>query len=86
MPTISKFYGIYIQMYYDEKHGPHFHAIYAEYRAMISIADGTLMGGQLPQRAYRLIRRWTDLHQGELEANWERARRREELRPIEGLE
>lgn len=86
MPTISNFYGIYIQMYYDDKHAPHFHAIYAEHQALITIADCVILNGLLPRRAYRLVRQWWRLHRGELEENWERARRREKPHPIEGLE
>lgn len=86
MPTISDFYGIVIQMYYDDKHQPHFHAIYAEYRALITIANGKMMAGHLPQRAYRLVREWSKLYRAELFANWERARRGEKLRSIKGLE
>ncbi|HKZ85339.1 MAG TPA: DUF4160 domain-containing protein [Anaerolineae bacterium] len=86
MPTISDFYGIYIQMYFEDKHQPHFHAIYAEYRALIAIANGRLIAGRIPPRAYRLVREWWKLHRAELEANWERARRGEQLHRIEGLE
>ncbi len=51
MPTISEFYGIHIQMYFDDKHSPHFHAIYAERRALIAISDCHVMAGTLPPRA-----------------------------------
>ncbi len=51
MPTISKFYGIHIQMYFDDKHAPHFHAIYAKYRAQIRIADSNMITGRIPPRA-----------------------------------
>jgi len=86
MPTISDFYGIYIQMYFDDKHGPHFHAIYAEKRALISIADGRILAGDVPKRVYRLVREWWKLHRSELVDNWERARRHEEPLRIAGLE
>jgi hypothetical protein len=29
MPELSRFYGIVIQMYYDDHAPPHFHALYA---------------------------------------------------------
>jgi len=40
---------------------------------------------QLPRRAYRLVREWTQLHREELELNWERARSREPLDTIDPL-
>ncbi|MBI4674517.1 MAG: DUF4160 domain-containing protein [Chloroflexi bacterium] len=85
MPTISRFYGIVIQMYFDEEHGPHFHAIYSGQKAQISALDGTVMGGKLPPRVLRHTDQWYKLHRAELLENWERARRREKLKRIEGL-
>jgi len=84
MPSVSDFYGIYL--YFDDKHKPHFHAIYAEHRALITIEDGKMIAGNLPTRAYRLIREWLKLHRAELQANWERARRGEKLERIKGLD
>jgi len=39
MPTISSFYGIIIQMYWNDHAPPHFHAIYGEYKATINIEE-----------------------------------------------
>ncbi len=86
MPTISRFYGIDIQMYFDDKHEPHFHVIYAERRALIRIADCQIIAGKIPSRAYRLVRQWWRVYRMELEDNWKLARRREKLQRIEGLE
>jgi hypothetical protein len=41
MPTISSFYGMLIQMYWDEHAPPHFHAIYGDYKACVNIRDLT---------------------------------------------
>lgn len=85
MPTISRFKGIDIQMYFDELHGPHFHAIYAGHKAQISALDGTVMGGKLPPRALRYTDKWYKLRRAEVLENWERARKKEKLKWIEGL-
>ena len=37
MPTITRFYGILIQMYFGDHAPPHFHALYAEFEALIDI-------------------------------------------------
>ncbi len=73
-------------MFYDDKHGPHFHVIYAEYRTLISIADGSKLAGDLPARAYRFVLQWLTLHRADLEFNWERARSHQTLLDIPGLE
>jgi hypothetical protein len=39
----------------------------------------------LPRRALALVAEWAALHQDELLANWERARRDEPLQPIDPL-
>ncbi|MBI5303982.1 MAG: DUF4160 domain-containing protein [Chloroflexi bacterium] len=86
MPTISRFYGILIQMFYDEKHSPHFHALYAEYKASIEIKTGKIVVGKLPRNAQRLVLAWAKIHRDELLNNWERARREEPLKDIAPLE
>ncbi|MFQ5932660.1 MAG: DUF4160 domain-containing protein [Nitrospiraceae bacterium] len=72
MPQISSFYGITILMFFGDHHPPHFHARYSGQSARVAL-DGTLLDGDFPRRAQRLIREWTGLHQDELEACWERA-------------
>ncbi len=86
MPRISFFYGITIWMYWNEGvHArPHFHARYAGQAASIDFA-GELIAGSLPRRALALVAEWAALHQDELLANWERARREEPLQPIDPL-
>lgn len=86
MPTISRFYGILVQMFYDDEHGPHFHVVYAEYRASIEIGSGKFLAGRLPRRARRLVLEWAKLHHAELLQNWDRARREEPLIQIAPLE
>lgn len=86
MPRLSSFYGITILIYWDEgAHGrPHFHAQYAGQTASIDL-EGRVIAGMLPRRALVLVREWTALHQDELSANWELARRRQPLEPIQPL-
>jgi Domain of unknown function (DUF4160) len=86
VPRISFFYGISIYMYWNEAHHarPHFHARYGGQAAAIGL-DGNVIAGSLPGRAQALVAEWARLHRGELEANWERARREDELEPVEPL-
>ena len=84
VPEISKFYGIIITMLYDDHNPPHFHVKYGEYRAIVSIKDGTIKGN-LPRRALNLVFEWLDLHREELLKNWERTEKRQALLKIEPL-
>jgi len=70
MPEISRFFGIVIQMYYDEHAPPHFHALYSGDEAQITIDPIRLWQGDLPQRALSLVIEWAALHQRELMENW----------------
>ena len=74
MPVLATFYGITIRMYYADHDPPHFHAIYAEHEALIGIADGALLRGELPRRAQRLVEEWRSLHKQALQERWADAR------------
>lgn len=73
-------------MYWRERDhpAPHFHAEYAGHRASIA-CDGTLLAGELPAGASRLVVEWVRLHESELLANWARARAYEPLVTIRPL-
>ncbi len=83
---LSSFYGIVIYMYFADHNPPHFHAIYGEHEALVAIADGHVIRGQLPRTADKLVQQWLELHRRELEANWRRAQIPDSLEPIEPLE
>lgn len=84
MPTISLFYGIVIQMFFNDHHPPHFHARYGSAKAIVSISDGSIISGELPPVATRLVRDWALARRAELEENWRRARSHEPLDKIAG--
>lgn len=79
MAADSAFYGIVVAMFFNDHDPPHVHARYAEHHARVAIATGEVLDGDLPARAARLIREWTELHRGELEDDWRLA---QELRPL----
>lgn len=85
MPRISFFHGISVYMHFSDHPTPHFHAVYAEHEAKISIASGELVEGSLPPAQLRLVRRWARLHTGELMQNWDNARARHKLGRIDPL-
>lgn len=85
MPTISRFHGIKIEMYYDDHPPPHYHAIYGEYKVEIDINTGQIIAGRFPRSKWKLIRKWAVQHQTELSDNWTLARAHEDLEPIQPL-
>src|SRR5207244_6290393 len=50
VPEIFRFLGIVIQMYFREKHEPHFQARYSGRKAAIEIETLGVMSGRLPPR------------------------------------
>jgi hypothetical protein len=71
MPTISRFYGILIQMYFADHAPPHFHALYAEFEALIDLQTFEVIRGGLPPRATALVREWAEQHRNELMRDWD---------------
>ena len=63
---------------------PIFHVKYGEYRAIITIKEGTIKGS-LPRRALNLVFEWLDLHREELLDDWNRIEKRQDLLKIEPL-
>ena len=73
MPTISRFFGITIKMFYREHPPPHFHAEYQGQRGVFDF-DGNMVKGNIRSKtALRLIREWATLHHAELVENWNEA-------------
>ena len=54
MPEICRFYGIIIQMFFNDHNPPHFHAVYGEYKIVININD-EVVEGFMPKRALKLV-------------------------------
>jgi hypothetical protein len=71
MPTISAFYGILIQMFWKDHAPPHFHALYAEYEAVVDIRTLEIVDGGLPRRAMALMLEWAQEHRAELMEDWD---------------
>ena len=61
---------------------PHFHAVYGEYNGVFDVRTLTMIEGDLPQRAQRLVRDWGETYQGELLRMWNE----NEFRQLPGLE
>ena len=85
MPSVSRFHGIVIEMYFDDHDPPHFHARAAGRKAKVRIDNFEIVKSDLARAQIALVRTWARLHQGELEENWRRARNSERLAQIEPL-
>jgi Domain of unknown function (DUF4160) len=86
MPTVSFFFGILIQMYWNERAPPHFHAKYGEHQGVIDIQKLELIEGFLPRRTKNLVLDWAELHQTELMSNRDLCRAEQQPNKIAPLE
>ncbi len=82
MPTIARFYGILIKLYFQDHGTPHFHAVYGEFNAVFDIDTLEMMEGDLPRRAQKLVREWAERHRADLRVMWET----QEFRKLPGLD
>jgi hypothetical protein len=89
MPELSRFYGIIIRMYMEvgaPHHLPHFHAYYQNEVGVFGLDPIELIAGSLPRRQRRLVEAWAELHQEELQADWQRLQAGQAPLPIEPLD
>jgi hypothetical protein len=85
VPTIAQFYGIVIQMFWNDHAPPHFHALYGDDEALIDIRTLEVTRGRLPRRATALVLEWAQEHRSELLEDWELCRSLSMPKPIDPL-
>ena len=83
MPTVAIIEGMKIQFFPNEHPPPHFHVIYAEYRALIRIDTMQLWKGSLPRNKLRFVIEWASARQAILLATWAAATANEEIGRID---
>ena len=86
MPTVAWVFGMAIILYYEDHEPPHFHVRAANFAARILIRDGSLIdsNGRVTARDMQTLRTWCLRHREALMENWERARRAQPLKRVEG--
>ena len=84
MPEVSDFYGISVEIRYNEHNPPHFHAKYGEYEAQFDF-DGNIINGEFPPKKARMVAVWAEMRREDLEINWNLAKENKKPRSIEPL-
>ena len=85
MPTVAMVSGMAILFYYDDHEPPHFHVRAPDFTAKIDLGDlsATEVNGRMRPGDSARLRAWAERHRAELFENWNRARRKQRLQPIE---
>lgn len=86
MPEISRFFGIIIRMFYDDHDPPHFHVEFQGNKAVFDFQGNILKGSLNSKTGTKLVREWVDLHQMELEEDWQLAREGRGIKKIDPLD
>jgi len=70
MPEISRFFGIFITLNFNDHNPPHFHARYGDLSGIFDIQTGEMLEGDLSKMAVKLVKTWAVLHRVELMEDW----------------
>lgn len=70
MPIYFQFNGIKIVLYFNDHNPPHFHAMYAEYEALIEINSLSVFRGKLPKKKEQEVLKWAKKNQKLLVEIW----------------
>ncbi len=70
MPTVAIVEGVKIQLFAQEHPPPHFHAVFAEYRAQIDIASLEVLRGHLPPAKLAVVIAWAKIRREALMQAW----------------
>lgn len=69
-----------------KKHNlPHIHVKYEEYEVIMSIHNGEILEGSIPNNKMKLVTAWIEIHKDDLIANWELAINGNNIYPIDPL-
>ena len=71
MPTFFIIEGVKICLFFDDHNPPHFHALFAEYEAVIEIKTLRILKGDLPRNKKQKILKWASLNEVELIEIWD---------------
>ncbi|MCD5406628.1 MAG: DUF4160 domain-containing protein [Desulfotomaculum sp.] len=73
MPVICEFLGFKVYIYFKDHQPPHIHLRGGGFEAMLSIADGQVLKGQLPNKLRVVAIAWVRQEKDALLENWQRA-------------
>jgi hypothetical protein len=71
MPTLVRFAGFEIAMYFENHNPPHVHVVGRDFEMLVSIRGGSVLIGDAPARVRRTALRWIADRREMLLAKWE---------------
>jgi hypothetical protein len=71
MPTLARFAGFEIAMYFEDHNPPHVHVVGRDFEILIAIRDRSVLAGDAPARVRRTALRWIAENRERLLKKWE---------------
>lgn len=71
MPPVKDFGGFRIVMYFEDHNPPHVHVVSADFEGLVSIRDGAVFRGSIPDRQRRKTLAWIAANREKLLAMWQ---------------
>lgn len=73
MPVVAIVDGVKLYIYPNDHPPPHFHALFAEFRAVFDVETLKMIRGRLPLAKQKAIVRWAEPRKTKLLEAWNRA-------------
>ena len=70
MPTLARFAGFEIDMYFEDHNPPHVHVVGPDFEILVAIQGGTIIVGAAPARVRRTALHWIANNRAMLLAKW----------------
>jgi hypothetical protein len=70
MPTIARFPGFSIVMYFEDHNPPHVHVVARDFEAIVAIRDGSIIRGTVPVKFRAAAFAWIRENRGMLLEKW----------------
>ena len=80
MPTIARFAGCRIEMYFGDHPPPHFHIVSPNGTMKLTIQGHRVLAGNLPKRAIKDALEWAAANEAILMDKWTEFREKEQQR------
>jgi hypothetical protein len=71
MPTLARFAGFEIAMYFEDHNPPHVHVVGPDFEMLVAIRNGAVLAGDAPARARRMAMAWITQNRAALLTRWE---------------
>ncbi|MFM8770652.1 MAG: DUF4160 domain-containing protein [Candidatus Kapaibacterium sp.] len=79
MSAIARFDGITIAIFCNDHDPPYIHVRYADYGMSVDIMTRESLGGWLPPRIFREVKRWLAINKVDCLYHWYRIQRHEPI-------